>query len=75
MQMCMQELTGLALHRSGKGCWTMLHVTFKHLLGMTRRHVLKELLNSLMNMTGRNNISSNIRNTDHIISISRRKLT
>jgi len=53
-----RKLTGLALHRSGKGCWTMLHVTFKHLLGMTRRHVLRELLNSLMSITGRNNVSA-----------------
>ena len=36
----------------------MLHVTIKHLLGMTGRCVLRELLMSLVSVMGRNNVSA-----------------
>jgi hypothetical protein len=58
----------LALHRSGMGCWTILHVRFRHLLSMTIRHVLRGLLKSLLSTTASQQRQTHY--TDQVISVT-----
>ncbi len=54
----------------------MLHVTIKHLLGMTRRHVLRGASEESHEHDGaQQRLSSSFRYTDHTILISKRNLT